>query len=79
MKDFKSAVLYLRMNEKMCTPSVNVDGSIVAGESSLCCKIGSVDSTCDELVDGILNIKCNKCGLEDNLTPMHKEAIGLLC
>lgn len=77
LKGFQQSVLYLRMNGKMCTPSINVDGTIVAGESSLCCPIGTIDSTDQELVDNISNMKCNKCGLEDNLTGIYRQAIGI--
>lgn len=75
--NFEEAVIYLRSYEKMCTPSINVDGSIVAGESSLCHRIGTVESSDAELVENILAMRCNKCGLEDNLSPLHRGAIGL--
>ncbi len=76
-RNFNQAIVYLRLSEKMCTPSINVDGTIVAGESSLCCPIGTLDSSDDELTKNILSMQCNKCGLEDNLSPLHKRAIGL--
>jgi MoaA/NifB/PqqE/SkfB family radical SAM enzyme len=76
-KVFNKAVLYLRTAGKMCTPSINVDGSISAGESSLCHHVGTIDSSEQELVDNISNMRCNKCGLEDNLEPAYKKAIGI--
>ena len=76
-RNFSRSVLYLRLSEKMCTPSINVDGSISAGETSLCHRIGTVDSTDEEIVQNILAMKCNRCGLENNLSPLHKAAIGI--
>jgi hypothetical protein len=66
----------IRQRMKMCTPSINIDGSIVAGETPFCYKIGSVDSTLEELTNNVCNMKCNKCGLEDNLGVLYKNAIG---
>jgi hypothetical protein len=72
---FQIATLTLRQNQKMCTPSINVDGSVVAGESSSCYKIGTVESTDEELLANLRNMVCNKCGLENNLEDYHKVAI----
>jgi hypothetical protein len=73
--DFTKAVMALRANGKMCSPSVNVDGSIVAGESMECHKIGTVESEENELIENLLNMHCNKCGLENNLSPKHKAVL----
>ena len=77
LHDFRQAVLYLRLKGKMCTPSINVDGSIVAGESSFCHVIGTIDSIDSELVKNIISMECNKCGLETNLSSLHRAVIGL--
>jgi len=77
MKNFHQALGILRFNQKMCAPSINIDGTVVAGESVQCCKIGTVDSTDEELVANLISMKCNKCGLEDNLGPAYRQAIGL--
>jgi len=74
---FSSALLYLRQSAKFCTPSINVDGSIVGGESPTCYKIGTVESTEEELVENLLSVDCNRCGLEDGLEDKYREAIGL--
>lgn len=66
----------LRSYQKFCTPSINADGSISAGETNQCFRIGNLDSTQQELLDGLMKVKCNNCGLEDNLSPVHKRAIG---
>jgi hypothetical protein len=78
LNNFNDGVLTLRHNGKMCTPYIEIDGSILAGESKFCKKIGTIDSTGDELVHNILNMKCNYCGLEDNLLDIAKNAIGIL-
>jgi len=75
LKDFSEAVLALRMSGKMCTPSIDVHGNILAGESRFCHKIGTVESSGDEILENILNMECNKCGLEDGLSPIHKTII----
>jgi len=66
----------LRAYQKFCTPSINVDGSISAGETNQCFRIGNLDSSPKELLDGLMKVQCNKCGLEDNLSSDHKRAIG---
>ena len=74
--DVWEAIRALRQGGKMCTPSINVNGDVVAGESSLCRKIGTVESTTDELTANACEMRCNKCGLEDGLSVVHKHAIG---
>lgn len=75
--DIWTAIRILRQGGKMCTPSINVNGDVVAGESSLCHKIGTIDSTTKELTDGACGMRCNQCGLEDKLSVVHKHVIGL--
>lgn len=77
-RDFKEAVLLIRSRGKMCTPSIRVDGSIVAGESRFCTRIGTVESTNLELTNSVIEMKCSNCGLVNNLSDLHKGAIGEL-
>jgi hypothetical protein len=67
------ALIHLRYLIKVCTPSINIDGSIVAGESSSCCKIGDVGSTDEELLKNIRTMKCGKCGLHKGLTGAYAD------
>lgn len=60
-----------------CTPSISPNGDVMVGETQNCFKIGTVTSTNKELTDAILNMRCNHCGLEDNLAPEQKRAIGV--
>jgi len=75
LKDFSEAVLSLRMSGKMCTPSIDVQGNVIAGESRFCNKIGTVESSNEELLENLLNMECNKCGLENKLQPMLRNVI----
>jgi len=76
IRDFHDAVLFLRQKGKMCIPSIIVDGSIVAGESQFCHKIGTVESSNVELTNRLAQMRCNACGLADNLTPELRAMIG---
>ncbi len=59
-----------------CTPSVSDTGDVMAGESRNCFRIGTVDSSNEERTRGLVEMRCNRCGLVDNLTPVQKRAIG---
>jgi len=80
---FSKAVSYARLRAASgmsghCSPSVSSDGSVVAGETNLCYVLGSVYSTEEQLTSNVLNMgSCNRCGLESNLLPTHRAAIGL--
>jgi MoaA/NifB/PqqE/SkfB family radical SAM enzyme len=75
--NFKAALMNLRMVGKMCTPSINIDGTISAGESNFCSSFGTVYDR-ENLAEKIFELTCNKCGLADQLDPMYKRAIGEL-
>lgn len=59
-----------------CIPNVSHEGDVLAGESRLCFKIGTVDSTNLELSKALCEMRCNACGLVDGLSDEHKRAIG---
>lgn len=72
------AVRLLQGMQKFCTPSINVDGTISAGESNLCAKIGHVKDSDHTLLQNLQNLKCNRCEQEDILTnPLCRNAIGI--
>lgn len=75
-RDFKEAVLFIRGHGKMCTPSITVEGDIVAGESRFCSKIGTVESSNMELTNRVVGLRCSNCGLVNNLHDFQKKAIG---
>jgi len=61
-----------------CTPSISHTGEVVVGESRACMRVGTVDSTMQEITDGILRMgSCNRCGLEDNLNSAQRAAVGI--
>ncbi len=75
MGDFRQALFSLRLNGKFCTPSINVDGTISAGETRFCSAIGTVFEK-EKIMDNIKSLKCSRCGLLNNLTEKQKRAIG---
>lgn len=61
-----------------CSPNVDYQGNLRAGETNSCAIIGGVNSTAKEVTDNILNLgECNRCTLEKNLAPEHRRALGL--
>jgi hypothetical protein len=77
----EQAVAMLRMRAMQgrsghCSPSITEDGSIVAGETRQCFRVGTVDSTVEEITRATCEMRCNECGLVDNLTQEQKRAIG---
>lgn len=75
--DIISAVSILEFKGRFCTPSIDADGSIRAGESDTCVKIGEIEySTEDELNETLRTMICRKCGLVNNLDDAHLKAIG---
>ena len=70
--NLKGALTHLRSAGKMCSPSINVSGRIVAGESKSCFMIGNVRNTEEIILNNISNIQCGRCGLQENLTGIHK-------
>jgi hypothetical protein len=82
-RSFEHAVCHLRVRAMTgssghCTPTISDNGDVLVGESRLCFKVGTVDSTNDELTAATLaRGECNRCGLEAGLPQEHKRAIGL--
>lgn len=79
--DVCEALVYLRGRAALgmsgnCSPSVSQDGTLVAGETNSCFRIGTVRSTAEEVTRALLGMHCNKCGLVDNLSFEQKRAIG---
>lgn len=70
------AVMELQLG-RFCVPSINVDGTVRAGESDVCHKVGTVDSPLREIEHNILNMSCDNCKLTKNLTKEERAAIGL--
>lgn len=73
---FEKALNALEAYGKYCTPSVNIDGGIVAGEADTCVRIGDVSMNPNDLTDGVRATRCSRCGLSNNLSPFHRAVIG---
>ena len=61
------AIACLRQYGKFCTPSISVDGTVVAGETPFCQEVGTIFSSELDLLDGIIHVSCNECGTWKNL------------
>jgi Radical SAM superfamily len=72
----RMALVQLAAAGKHCPPSVNVDGTIRAGEADTCHRIGQVGEPLDVIEHRLVTMRCNVCGLRDNLKPEHLAAIG---
>lgn len=60
----------------ICSPSINVDGTVRAGEADTCHQIGTVDSTPQEIEEALVGMRCGKCGVGGHLSTTHLRAIG---
>jgi hypothetical protein len=73
--DIRQAVGMLQLRVKMCSPSINHDGSIVMGETTSCLPIGTVEDSPQTLTERLLQASCNRCGLASNLSAVQRNAI----
>lgn len=81
LQSIEDAVVMLRARAASglaghCIPSIADNGDVMAGETRNCFKIGTVDSTNAELTKALIDMRCNACGLVDNLSQEQKRAIG---
>jgi len=70
---FKESIKDLRKILKMCSPSINIDGSISVGETPSCYKIGTIYSTDEDIMNNIKNMKCGKCGSYKKLQGQYRD------
>jgi hypothetical protein len=83
-QNFAVAVMMMRLQALAgrlwghCSPSISAQGGVHLGESCLCYQVGTVWDSVETLTQNTLAMKgCNRCRLEDNLTPLERGAIGL--
>lgn len=74
---FKNAVKLLEKANKFCTPSIDIFGNVIAGESSSCYKIGTINDSDEQLLKNLKYMKCNRCGMEDNLSTLYRNYVNL--
>jgi len=61
-----------------CTPSIDWEGNVLAGESAFCYRIGTVWEPMSTLYQRVLAMgECNRCGLEDKLQSQYREVLKL--
>jgi hypothetical protein len=72
----QGALLWLASQGRMCTPSVNVDGTIAAGEAPSCASVGHVSDSLETLTRNVSSLRCSRCGLVNNLDAQQRAAIG---
>ncbi|MGL4252906.1 MAG: radical SAM protein [Fusobacteriaceae bacterium] len=68
----------LELRGKFCTPSISPDGFVGMGESNSCPPIGHVRTNVKELYENICTSQCNDCGMLNNLSQQHWDAIGFI-
>lgn len=75
-RSIETALTVLWGKGKFCTPSINVDGTVVAGEAPSCHPIGKVEDLPESLAHQVANMTCARCGLVNNLSHEEKFAVG---
>lgn len=80
--DVRKAVALIRLRALVglsghCAPSISDNGDFMAGETRNCGKVGTVYSTAEEVTQNLIDLKCNNCGLVNNLDARHRHAIGM--
>lgn len=74
---FILAVLLLRTKNKFCTPQIAYDGSIKLGESTLCPVASHINKSEKEIVQDIINFRCQGCKqVLDKIPSELKKNIG---
>lgn len=77
VKSLAHIIGILAVKEKICTPHIAIDGSIKLGESDLCPPCSHIDKSHDDIMQDILNFKCQNCNhVNCNLEPQYKQLIG---
>lgn len=76
-KDLHTVIGMLAVKGKFCTPHISIDGHIKLGESDLCPNCSHIDKTNSEIMDDIINFRCNGCNhVNSQLPKEYLEIIG---
>jgi hypothetical protein len=73
---FTAGMWLLAKMGKVCAPSINVDGTIRAGEADTCLQVGTVRSPVAEVEAALRTMRCGRCGLGCHLSAEQLNAIG---
>ena len=77
IKDLSTIIGIMALKAKFCTPHISIDGHIKLGESDLCPNCSHIDKTHDEIINDILNFRCDKCNIINSKLPEnYKKLIG---
>lgn len=71
-----SALAGLEGLMRACCPSVNVDGTVRAGEMDTCAQVGTVADDLESIEEKLVMLQCGACGLRDNLPEDVRAMIG---
>ncbi len=73
------AINLLESMGKFCQPSINIDGTIVGGESNDCPKTtGNIHMSDKKLGELMRGSSCNDCGMLNKLSPVHHAAVNYI-
>jgi hypothetical protein len=81
LPDITAVVQSMEARQKLCTPLIAVDGSIHAGETQFCDKLGTVDSTAEEIYEAAKKFTpfiCDRCEGCHVITTKYPEAVRIL-
>lgn len=72
----ESVVALLASQRKFCKPAIKVNGDIVLGESDLCPKCASIYDKEEDIIQKIIDFKCNGCyPLNESLDMKYKQFV----
>lgn len=76
-KDLRHIIGILAVKDKICTPHITINGDIKLGESDLCPVCSHINKSQHEIVQDILDFRCQKCNhVNNNLESYYKAIIG---
>lgn len=76
-KDLRHIIGILAAKDKICTPHITIDGSIKLGESDLCPVCSHISKPQNEIVQDMINFRCQQCKhVNRNLESHYKQIIG---
>lgn len=78
-QSFIETLLLLSANGKVCTPTIEFDGSIKLGESKLCPPVSNIWKSSKDIITDIINCNCKACNkpIEKYLKEMEEEKEGM--
>jgi hypothetical protein len=72
----EAVCLFLRSNNKFCTPHIRTNADIRLGETSSCPVVANIYQSDKEIVQAILDFKCDGCKqIIDKLDPVYRQFV----